>query len=70
MCCTARETENRSRKENPMKKIGRSLAAVAAICTLVVGLVGCKKEGAAERAGKQLDKAGDDIKDAVKDLNK
>ena len=53
-----------------MKKIGRSLAAVAAICMLVVGLVGCKKEGAAERTGKQLDKAGDDIKDAVKDLKK
>ena len=53
-----------------MKKIGRSLVAVAAICTLAVGLVGCKKEGAAERAGKQLDKAGDDIKDAVKDLKK
>lgn len=53
-----------------MKKIGTSLVAVAAICTLVVGLVGCKKEGAAERAGKQLDKAGDNIKDAVQDLKK
>ena len=53
-----------------MKKIGRSLAAGAVICTLVVGLVGCKKEGAAERAGKQLDKAGDNIKDAVRDIKK
>ena len=53
-----------------MKNIGKSLVAVAAICTLVVGLVGCKKEGAAERAGKQLDKAGDNIKDAVQDLKK
>jgi hypothetical protein len=53
-----------------MKKIGRSLVAAAAICTLVVGLTGCKKEGPAERAGKQLDKAGDNIKDAVKDLKK
>jgi poly(3-hydroxybutyrate) depolymerase len=47
-----------------------SLVAVAAIFTLVVGLHGCKKEGAAERAGKQLDKTGDDIKDAVRDLKK
>jgi hypothetical protein len=53
-----------------MKKIGLSLVAVAAICMLVVGLVGCKKEGAAERAGKQLDKTGDNIKDAVQDLKK
>ena len=53
-----------------MKKIGMRLVAVAAVCTLALGLVGCKKEGAAERAGKQLDKAGDDIKDAVKDLKK
>ena len=53
-----------------MKKIGKSLVAVAAICTLTVGLIGCKKEGVAERAGKQLDKAGDNIKDAVKDLKK
>ena len=53
-----------------LKKTGMSLAAAAAICTLVVGLSGCKKEGAAERAGKQLDKAGDNIKDAVQDLKK
>ena len=53
-----------------MRKIGRTLIAVAAICTLFVGLIGCKKEGGAERAGKELDKAGDNIKDAVKDLKK
>lgn len=63
-------TYNISPKEGQMKKIGRSLVAMAAICTLVVGMVGCKKEGAAERAGKQLDKAGDNIKDAVNDLKR
>jgi hypothetical protein len=53
-----------------MKKVGRNLVAVAAIGTLVVGLVGCKKETAAERAAKQFDKATDNVKDAVKDLKK
>ena len=53
-----------------MKKISLGLVAAAAICTLVVGLVACKKEGPGERAGKQLDKAGDKVKDAVNDLKK
>ncbi|MHB8835033.1 MAG: hypothetical protein ACYC9Y_04915 [Candidatus Methylomirabilia bacterium] len=53
-----------------MKKICRSLVAAAAVCTLAVGLIGCKKEGPVERAGKQLDKVGDNIKDAVNDLKK
>lgn len=53
-----------------MKKFGRSMVAVAAVCVLVVGLTGCKKEGPGERAGKELDKAGDRIKDAVNDLKK
>ena len=53
-----------------MKKFGASLIAVAAICAVASGLTGCKKEGAAERAGKQLDKAGDNVKDAVRDLKK
>lgn len=53
-----------------MKQIGRSMVAAVAVCVLVVGLLGCKKEGPAERAGKELDKAGDSIKDAVNDLKK
>jgi hypothetical protein len=53
-----------------MKMIGRSLVAAAVICTLVVGLAACKKQGPAERAGKEIDKAGDKIKDAVQDLKK
>jgi hypothetical protein len=53
-----------------MKKIGRGMVAAVAICTLVVGLAGCKKEGPGERVGKEIDKAGDKVKDAVQDLKK
>jgi hypothetical protein len=52
------------------QKIGRGMVAAAAICTLVVGLAGCKKEGPGERVGKELDKAGENVKDAVKDIQK
>ena len=53
-----------------MQKIGRGLVAAAAICTLVVSLAGCKKEGPGERVGKEIDKAGENVKDAVNDLKK
>ncbi len=53
-----------------MKRFGTSLVAAAAICVMVVGLSGCKKEGPVERAGKTVDKAGENIKDAVQDLKK
>ena len=69
--CLAQSTHEQSQqKEKLMKKIGRGLVAAAAICTLVVGLAGCKKEGPGERVGKELDKAGDTVKDAVQDLKK
>ena len=65
-----------------MTKLGKSLMVAVAISVLIVGLSCCqKKEGPAERAGKQIDKAvekagqqmqkaGDKIEDAVKDANK
>jgi len=53
-----------------MKKICRGFVAAAAICALAVGLAGCKKEGPAERAGKEFDKAAEKFKDAVHDLKK
>jgi hypothetical protein len=58
------------KKEKLMKKIGRGLVAALAIGTLVVGLAGCKKEGPGERVGKEVDKAGEKVKDAVQDLKK
>ena len=43
-----------------MTKIGRSIIAALVLGTLVAGLSGCqKKEGPAERAGKEIDKAAE-----------
>ena len=64
-----------------MKNIGRRVVLALTLGVLVAGLSGCKKEGPAERAGKEIDrtaekaghqieKAGEKIKDAVKDLKK
>ena len=65
-----------------MIKLGKSVMAVLVISALMAGLFCCqKKEGPAERAGKQVDKAvekagqqiekaGEKIEDAVKDADK
>lgn len=64
-----------------MMKIGQTVVAALALCCLVAGVSGCKKEGPAERAGKALDqsaekagreveKAGNKIKDAINDMKK
>jgi hypothetical protein len=65
-----------------MTKIRSAVIAGMAMGILIVGLSGCeKKEGPAERAGKELDKsiesvgqhlekAGQDIKDAARDAKK
>ena len=65
-----------------MKSLGKSVAATLAMSILVFGLSACeKKEGPAERAGKeidktidkagqQLEKAGQSIQDAAKDAKK
>lgn len=62
-------------------KINRSVVAALALSALVIGLSGCKKEGPAERTGKeidkagekagqQIDKAGEKVKDAIHDMKK
>ena len=65
-----------------MTKIRNGVCAGLAISILILGLSACeKKEGPAERAGKeidksienagkQLEKAGDKIQDAAKDAKK
>ena len=64
-----------------MTKIGKSIVAALVLGILAAGLSGCKKEGPAERAGKEMDKAaekagqqiekaGDKIMDAAKELKK
>ena len=65
-----------------MIKRGKSVMAALVMSALIAGLSGCqKKEGPAERAGKQIDKAvekagqqiekaGEKIKDAAKGADK
>lgn len=64
-----------------MMKISRSVVVALALGALISGMSGCKKEGPAERAGreidesaekagKQIEKAGDKMKDAINDLKK
>jgi hypothetical protein len=65
-----------------MKNIGRSIILALALGALVAGLSACqKKEGPAERAGKEIDRAvekagekiektGEKVKDTVKELKK
>jgi hypothetical protein len=43
----------------------KSIVAAFAAAVLIAGLCGCK-EGPVERAGKQVDKTVDKVKDAVK----
>ena len=65
-----------------MKKLGKSAVTALVISALLVGLSCCqKKEGPAEHAGKQIDKAvektgqqvekaGEKIEDTARDANK
>ena len=65
-----------------MTKIGSSICAALAMTVFIVGLSACeKKEGPAERAGKEVDKAvekvgeqvekaGQKIQDAAQDAKK
>jgi len=64
-----------------MTKFRRSTVAVLVSGVMVVGLFGCKKEGpaeragreidqAAEKAGKQMEKAGEKMQDTFKDMKK
>ena len=65
-----------------MMKLGKSVIAALVMSALIAGLFCCqKKEGPAERAGKQIDKAvekagqqiekaGEKIQDAVEDAKK
>jgi hypothetical protein len=59
-CVTGPERTNAidSLKEIPMKNLGKGVMTALVISALVAGLFSCqKKEGPAEHAGKQIDKA-------------
>jgi hypothetical protein len=48
-----------------MMTLSKSVAAASAVAVLVAGIFGCK-DGPAEHAGKQVDKAVNKVEDAVK----
>jgi len=49
-----------------MTKTTKRVAALLASIAMLVAVTGCQKEGPAERAGKQIDKTVEDVKNAVK----
>lgn len=49
-----------------MSKTTKRIATLLASVALTMAIASCQKEGPAERAGKQVDKAVDSVKDAVK----
>ena len=53
----------RSRKLHVMKSTYTVIALLGAV--LLLGLAACEREGPAEKAGRQLDEAGRDVRDAV-----
>lgn len=64
-----------------MMKMGKILVAALVLGSVAAGLSGCKKEGPAERAGKEIDrsvekagkeieKAGDKMKDVINEMKK
>lgn len=64
-----------------MRKMSKGVVAALVLGSLVAGLSGCRKEGPAERAGKEIDrsvekagqeieKAGEKMKDVIDVLKK
>ena len=49
-----------------MSQTTRRAASLLAAIALMTAVAACQKEGPAERAGKQIDKTVDSVKDAVK----
>jgi hypothetical protein len=57
-------------KESAMKSLGKKLLILCLIGFLASGFVSCKKEGTAEKAGKQIDQAIDSAKKQVEEATK
>jgi len=64
-----------------MKNVIKTVVVTLLLGCFIVGISGCKKEGPAERAGREIDrsaakagkeieKAGEKVLDAIKDLKK
>jgi hypothetical protein len=63
-------TTNFTIKEGTMKTLGKKLLILCLIGFLASGFVSCKKEGTAEKAGKQIDQAIDSAKKQVEEATK
>lgn len=64
-----------------MMKMSKTVVVALVVGAFVAGLTGCKKEGPAERAGKEMDRAaekagqqieraGDKMKDTINDMKR
>ena len=47
--------------------LGRALTVLALALVVTVGMPGCREKGPAEKAGEQVDRAADKLKDAIDD---
>jgi hypothetical protein len=56
--------------ENPMRTPVATALSIALVVATIVLAAGCEKKGSAERAGKQIDRALDDLRDAARRATK
>lgn len=49
-------------------KLWKKLIVIGCLFALLIPAAGCQEEGTMEKAGKQLDQAADDAKDAAKKM--
>jgi hypothetical protein len=61
---------NRLNERRFKMSLFKKLFMIVVIVLLVAGIYGCKKEGPAERAGKDIDKAMEDTKEKLDDVTK
>ena len=60
----------RGGRSSPIERrmlISRALTVVALAIAVTAGMPGCREKGPAEKAGEQVDKAADKLKDAIDD---
>ena len=60
----------RGDRSSPIERrmlVRRPLAVVALAIAVTAGMPGCREKGPAEKAGEQIDKTADKLKDAIED---
>jgi hypothetical protein len=61
------DIEHHEEKEKTMKEMLKRMFVLCVIGLFTVGFIGCEKEGPAEKAGKEIDKAFDSAKKKVEE---